>query len=333
VSGPRRRRTRVGAAALAVAALASSACGVGDRQAQAERIARARALVVRDHHVTATVRYSSKHKPGARSTGAGLAGAAAGVNVPASMAAGVTFDFAPAGDVAGLTVEEAAAPAPPAAGATDEGAAARVDGPDVRFAGSRLVVQRETRRPAERRVWASLDLQKLPDDERTPQQSEFRAADRLEVFAKTINPIYLLDLSLGTLAGSVERVGEVRLDGGPATHYRANLSLEKASSEADLSDDEVETRKLAFRLGGVTNDVLPVDYWLAPDGRLLRARYRFEQRHLPRIHDIVSVDLRLSPAGGAPPASVPAAPTNDLVINVNSYSRYVRQAVARSSGS
>ncbi len=283
-------------AVLAAVALASSACGVGDRQAQSERIARGRDLFVASDLVGAQIRYSSKHKPGARTSGAGFApGSAAGVNAPASLAASVGFDFrhvAGSAIVAGLTVDEPEGGAVPV-----EGGVVRVDGPDVLFDGSRLVVQRETRRPAERRVWAKLDLTKLPADERSPQQSEFRSTERLEVFAKTVNPIYLVDLSLGTLAGSVDRVGEVQLDGAPATHYRANVSLEKASTEADLSDEEVATRTLAFRLVGMVNDVNPVDYWMSPDGQLLRARFRFEQRHLPRIHDIVTVDLRLAPSG------------------------------------
>lgn len=313
---------------LAAAVLASPACGVGDRQEQSDLIARGRALFVAGDLVGATVRYSSKRKPGARTSGAGFApGAAAGVNAPASLTASVGFDFAGSsggGARAGLTVDEAAPP---------EGGVARVEGSDVLFDGSRLVVQRETRRPAERRVWASLDLGKLPEDERPPQQSEFRSSERLEVFAKTVNPLYLLDLSLGTLAGSVDRVGEVLLDGAPATQYRANVSLEKASTEADLSDDEVETRTLAFKLAGLVDDVNPVDYWMAPDGRLLRARYRFEQRHFPRIHDVVTVDLRLAPVGQDPAAVAPSPkPSNELTVKVNNYSRYVRQAVARSSG-
>lgn len=318
--------------AAALAITLTGACGIGDKQQQAGVIAAARAAAVRAGSATGTVRLQNVPKKTsspiqtASSDGAGLAGLAGG-KAGASLAAPVAFDFV-AGRT-GVTVT-VAPPAPPPTEGDAEAAVAEVapplEGPTVVFWRDTAFVQRVNRRPAERRAWGRLDFGGLPNDERSLDQSDFTPAQRLEALGKSLNPAFIVDLAVGTLAGSVERVGTESVDGTPTTHYRGNVSLEKANTELDLSDDAAEARARVFRLVGIRRDVNPADYWITPEGQLRRARFRFEQRLFPQVRDALTITVDLQQLGGGAALTIPPP---DQTIRLSRYARFVRTAVAR----
>jgi hypothetical protein len=331
---------------LAVAA-GVGACGVGDKQQQAAVITStpSKALAAGTGAGTVTIEATPKRSMTAvqsRIPAAGALGAAAAVQ---TVTVPVHFDFAKGRTDIVLALpaaaEEPAAATPDPAAPADGAAAsppttvpaepvAPVD-PNAStavFQGDTAFVKRVNRRPAERRVWARLDYGSLPSDEPAPDQSDLSATDRLGAFANTVNPRYLLDLAEGTLAGSVELVGTEPVAGVPTRHYRANMSIDKATSELDLSDEQSETRRHVFQLVGVRGDVHKAEYWVDDEGRLRRSRYSFEQRLIPRVHNTVTVTLEVSQYGE--PVEV-VAPTEEETVRVDRYGRFVRAALPRNA--
>jgi hypothetical protein len=337
--------------ALLLAAGAAGACGVGDKQQRATVITSAPAKAVAAGSGAGTITIEAKPKSStsavqsrtpAAGALAGLAAAGQTVTVP------VRFDFAkgradivlalpakapepepePATPAPGAAVPAEGEATPPTTLLAEPAAPVDPNASTAMFQGDTAFVKRVNRRPAERRVWARLDFGGLPSDERAPDQSDLSAADRLSSFANTINPKYLLDLAEGTLAGSVELVGTEPVAGVSTRHYRANMSIDKATTELDLSDDQVETFQHVFQLVGVRGDVHKAEYWVDDEGRLRRSRFSFEQRLLPRIHNIVTVTLELAQYGE--PVDV-VAPTKDETVRVDRYGRFVRAALPRNS--
>lgn len=305
---------------IACAAIVAGGCGVGDKQHDADAIVAGRRAVTKSGGVNAVIHYRSVPKRASsavrESTDGGGLAPGLGRQGPAALDVAVQFDFAH-----GATVVDV--PTPPAA--ADGSAAPTIEGPDAMFDGDVAFVQRVNRRPAERRVWARLDFRGLDEDERAPDQTDYSPDERLETVAKTINPQLLLDLVDGTLAGSVERVGTDAVDGVDAVAYRANVSIEKSSTELGLDEDALATRKRVFALAGISRDVNPARYWLGRDGRLVRASFTFDQALFPRIHNTVSVVLDLQQAA---PTSL-AMPPDDLTVRLKRYPRFVRSAVVR----
>lgn len=325
--------------AVLLAAGSGGACGVGDKQQRATVITstRSKAVAAGTGAGTVTIEATPKRSTTAVASRPAVAGALAGAAAVQQVSVPVRFDFARARTDIVLAVP--AKPDPEPESATRDPAASppttlRADpappvdanAPTAMFQGDIAFVKRVNRRPAERRVWARLDFGRLPADERAPDQSGLSAADRLYAFANTINPKYLLDLAEGTLAGSVELVGTEPVAGVPTRHYRANMSIDKATSELSLSDEQSETRRHVFQLVGVGGDVHKAEYWVDDDGRLRRSRFSFEQRLIPRVHNIVTVTLEVSQYGE--PVEV-VAPTKEETVRVDRYGRFVRAALPR----
>ena len=335
--------------ALAAAALTvTSACGVGDKQDQADVITRTPEAAVEQRTASGTLTIESKPKRSASSlrSAAPAAAAALGGTGAASLSAPVRFDFA--GGRAEVVVSfapPAAAPpeepppeepppdapppdAPPADAPAEptEPAPARPSSTTAVFEREVAYVQRVNRRPAERRVWAGLDFGDLPSDEAPPDQADMSDTERLYALATTINPRYLLELAEGALAGSVELMGTDDLGGVVTQHYRANMSIEKATDEVDLDEDEIETRRQTFRLVGIGGDVHKAEFWVDAEGRLRRSRFGFDQRLVPRVHNRVTVTLDMTSYGD--PIEL-LAPAKEETVRVDRYGRFVRAALPR----
>jgi hypothetical protein len=329
-------RTTIAAAMTVATLVATTACGLGDKSAQANLIAATpkRAIEARSGAGTLTIESTPRKETTAVQTSVpeGAQAAMALAFAPSTVTVPVVFDFAHARSAIELTP---AAPAPAPAPAPDPATttttvaptvAAPTPGPTALFLRDTAFVKRINRRPSERRVWARLDYAHLPKDDRAPDQSQLTNTDRLHAIANGLNPQYVLQLSTGTLAGSVTRVGKEDLAGVPVTHYRANISLDKAHTDLDLTDDEVATRVRMFELAGLRRDVNAAEYWLDADGLLRKATFHFEQRLLPRIHNdvVVTVDV---PQYGIPVDVAP--PTNDETVRVDRYGRFIRASLAR----
>ena len=341
VQRPMRPVATIVLASLALSVVSS--CGIGDKQRQADVITATPAKAVALKTAAGTLTVESKPKPGssavvrAEGTQAAAAASALGAMGNATLQVPVRFDFAAdRTDVALTFATESAEPAeepaeaptePPAEAPAEDPAPPATGGPTTIYERNSAYVQRVNRRPAERRVWARLDFGALPSDEAPPDQSDVSATERLYTLANTINPRYLLDLAEGTLAGSVELVGQEDVGGVRTRHYQANVSIEKATTELDLTEAEVETRHHVFRLVGIGGDVHRAEYWIDDEGRLRRSRFAFEQRLVPRVHNELTVTLEVAQYGE--PVEV-LAPTKDETVRVDRYGRFIRASIPRS---
>lgn len=326
----------LGAVALAL----TSGCGVGDKQDQADIITRTPEVAVSKGTASGTLTIESTPKRSTsslRTAAPAAAAAALGASGDASLIAPVRFDFA--GGRSEVVVsfapsappaEAPAADAPPADAPAEPAAPASPppSGTTAVFARDVAYVQRVNRRPAERRIWAGLDFGALPSDEAAPDQADISDAERLYAVATTINPRYLLELAEGALAGSVELVGAEDIGGVRTQHYRANMSIEKATSEVDLDEDEIETRRQIFRLAGIGGDVHKAEFWVDGEGQLRRSRFVLEQRLFPRVNNRVTVTLDLTAYGE--PLEL-QAPAKEETVRVDRYGRFVRAVLPRNA--
>ena len=162
------------------------------------------------------------------------------------------------------------------------------------FADTAVFVRRQNARPTERRTWATLDLADLPDRERPLDASDMSPGAILAAVASTVNPVYLLELAEGALAGSVKRRGADTVAGTPVTRYDANISMDKTMTQLDFDDDERKVRLRLFRLLGARKDVLPATFWIDDDGRLRRIRVEFEQRVTRQRTNVLIATLELT---------------------------------------
>ena len=342
-------RLTTGMVALAVVL---GGCSIGDRQRHADAIRSTLERAQEAGPLAATLSYDVRLHPRSRTQVAALLGAApknlslrTDVTVDASNdRAEVRFGVAdlPASDepdspedaLAALDAAQSAPaePEPPAEGqppvepSSDTPAEEQAQPPSaaVIFEGSTVFIKRQNLRPRERRTWARLDFDRLPDEEPRPPQDDLAGTPSLISLVTTANPSHVLDVAGGVLAGSTKLRGPATLDGVEFTRYTANVSLEKALTEADLTDEEVEARSLTYRLLGFRQDVVPAQFWLTSDGSLRRLRLDIPQYVNRRRSDRVIVTLDLH---GPAPAPVAAAPVPEETVTYQRYGRLLRAAL------
>lgn len=143
-------------------------------------------------------------------------------------------------------------------------------------AGSRL--QRPTR--AQRR-WLAFDYHRLDRNDSTKVAGHY-----------ALNPVDVLGLTEGALAGSMRVVGSDTIDGATVTHYRFNVSREKA--ERRLDEGERKDLDKEFHANAIHADVFHADAWIDTQGRLRRFAVRMRQTldHDNRDDLTVTIDLR-----------------------------------------
>jgi hypothetical protein len=325
-------------ATIAALALGAGACGLGDKQEHAERIHSARAKAIDSKMAAGTLTYQLTPDPDNPSpVGEGQGGGAAAelmaqAGAPRSIAFDVAFDFAgrraqlTAATPAGATAE----PAPDAAALTE--AAVQATMPSTIssvFSGNTIFVRRANLRPTEKRVWAKLDYTRLPDDEDRPLPNELEGTRGVLAAANSINPIYIVDLALGALAGSVEVVGTETVAGVTTTKYESNISVDRVFTELDLNDTELEARTLMLRLLlGRAADVRPAQFWVDDEGLLRKAVFEFSQRVDRNENNDLLITLEIPTYGGQ--VEIPS-PATEETIEVERYGRMVRASSPRES--
>ena len=318
-----------GTSALVVAVmLLAGGCGLGQRQRQAERIHDSRERAIEAGTATGVLRFEVILDPEVEEV-EGLPEAARTFSVSAA----VGYDFA--GDSVRLVL------APPVAPSIEgfeglegieglEGFGDRAvrpseldvnAEPDILFTGDVVYVRRSNLRPTERRVWAKLDYTELPDEEPRINFDELGGTQIVLATAATLNPVSVLDLVVGALAGSVERGEPEDVDGVRVTRFDSNLSLDRSVTELDLPDDELEPRLLMFRLLGIFDDVRPARYWLDEDGRVRRVEAELLQRVSRRQQHELNVTLEIT--GYGTPIEVPV-PGAEETITFERHGRLVR---------
>lgn len=353
---PRRStRSALAVAALGALALTSAACGLGDKQAQADRVIDARRDTFEVGGATGAMKIEiepseENEEPeeagGAAAAFGGLGGAAA--TRAFSVDVQLKFDFPrqsvgaivvpPVDPLAALAAASApaegaaAAGAPPVEGAPPAEAppveAAAVPAaptePNTLFHGNTTYVRRTNVRPTERRLWAKLDFARLDDDERPPAVDETPGPSIAVAAANSINPLYLLELTEGVLAGSIERKGEETVNGTTAARYDANVSIDKALADLDLDDDELEIRQLMFRLLRVRDDVRPASFWVDGEGKLRRARFELRQRIDRNDTNDLTITIDLS---AIEPQGEVATPDAEETVVVERFGRLIRSSL------
>ena len=333
-------------------ALVLGGCSIGDRQRHADAIRSTLERAEETGPLAATLSYDLRLHPRSRTQIADLLGAVpkdltlrTDVTVDASTdRAEVRFGVAdlPATDepespedaLAALEAaqqppaepEPPAEPTPPAETASDPPAEEEAQPPSaaVIFEGSTVFIKRQNLRPRERRTWARLDFARLPDEEPRPPQDDLAGTPSLISLVTTANPSHLLDVAAGVLAGSTKLRGPATIDGVEFTRYTANVSFDKAMTEADLTDEEVEARSLTYRLLGFRQDVVPAQFWVTSDGSLRRMRLEIPQYVNRRRSDRVIVTLDVH---GPAPGPVAAAPVPEETVTYQRYGRLLRAAI------
>ena len=230
----------------------------------------------------------------------------------------------PLAALAGGGEGEGAAPADPAAAAAPAPEAAQPTGPTALFHHDTIFVRRSNVRPTERRLWAKLDFRRLDDDEPVPDPEELPGYGMVIAAANSINPIYILELVEGVLAGSIKAVGNEDVAGVKTTKYEANISTEKALTDLKLEDRELETRELMFRLLREYGDVRPAMFWVDDQGMLRRVTFQLEQTIDRNQQNKLDITLEFHQFG--PPAPVPV-PTKEETIELQRYGRMVRNVL------
>lgn len=343
---------------LLVVALVVPACGLGDKQAHAEKIHSAVSETRQAKTGRGLVAYTLTPDPdGGRAAAASALGpdpaleaARAAALAPVTLSVEVDFDFS-----AREALLLAAAPPPPepqeeaaaveavspdAAAASDETQvdepttpAAAPGEPTAIFKSDTIFVKRTKLRQGERRTWAKLDYRALPDDEQRPPGDEYAGVPALIAAANTLNPTFLIELAGGVLAGSVKVLGPETLelkgrDGTPtsvaSTRYDANVSVDRALTELDLSEEVRATRELQMRLllGSYPGDLVrPASFWLDAEGRLRQATFEFSQ--FVSRNESRKLDITLTLAEYGAPVTI-AAPVDDETVQVERYGRMIR---------
>lgn len=169
------------------------------------------------------------------------------------------------------------------------------------------------------RDWARLDfgaLSRLPDPSLEAVINNVGQGS-----IALLNPAHLFDLVEGALTGSIERLGEEIVGSQPATRFRANLSLDKAEGELDLSEEQRDARRRVLKILAFKGDVVPAEIWIGDDGTLRRVSLTFAQRPAPRTKMSFTVDLELAEFGAVPS---PRVPPRKEFLRVDSASELVR---------
>ena len=294
--------------ALALGLAAGTACGIGDKQDLADKIHGSRRAVAEASPAVGTLHLELEIATEAASDAAALA-AAAGAGAP-SLAGPPTLTLQISLD-----------------GATRRARAA-LDDPAVEraalFDDTEVFVRRQNARPTERRTWARLDLASLVETERPITADELEPAQILAAVGATLNPVYLLDLVEGALAGSVERRASEPAGGVDAIRYAANISFDKALTELDFDDDEREVRMRLFHLLGARQDVVPASIWIDAEGRLRKLRVELDQRVDRRRSNTLVATLELHGFGGEVALEHPAG---EATVTYERFGRLVRSAL------
>ena len=309
------RRARASRLVRIVTALAvtvgGAGCGIGSKQQEADRIHASRQKVAEASPATGTLTFELEVDQGNVSgleddERAQLASVLGGGGGTPSIAAAVALD-------GGARRARTSLAAP-------EGAVERTSV----FDDNDIYVRRQNARATERRTWAKLDLDRVVENERPLALREMTVSGVLDAAASTINPVFLVELVEGALAGSVERVGTETVAEVATTRYDANISFDKAMTELGFDDEERAVRLRLFQLLGATKDVVPARIWIDADGRLRRFRIELEQRITRQRANTLVATVDLTAFASDATVDLPAP---DGIVSYERFGRLVRAAL------
>jgi hypothetical protein len=189
---------------------------------------------------------------------------------------------------------------------------------DLDFYATRLGISERDARP-----WLRLRLADLEEG-----TGEIRVPDDSPTsLVSAINPIVLVDLAAGALAGSIKTGVADTLGGVPVTRYSAAFDVDKTFDKTrheSYSEDDRKTINTAFSLLTVKGGVNKGTAWVDGDGRL--RRFQLELR-VSRQRDLVfgvQFDLVLDHFGE--PVDV-AVPDDTSILEADSMVAFLRSVV------
>lgn len=128
------------------------------------------------------------------------------------------------------------------------------------------------------REWAAFDYAAIPDHDKTKHAGSL-----------AINPVDLVRLARGVLAGSVKRRGSV----GGTTSFSANVSRDKA--EHKLNDAQRKILDKEFLANAVSRRVFPAEFVLDAQGNLKQMLVTLRQQLSPEARGDLTVSFSFTP--------------------------------------
>jgi hypothetical protein len=141
------------------------------------------------------------------------------------------------------------------------------------------------------RPWVRVDIADIAEGDELDPTSD------IPTFATVaVNPVVLLDLIAGPLAGSVERVGTDEVAGVETTHYKANFDIDKVLRDTRRSrypEDRREAIEDLLDVFAVSGRIHPGEVWLDADGLPRRFRLRLEEEPISRmvIEHVITIEI------------------------------------------
>jgi hypothetical protein len=202
---------------------------------------------------------------------------AAGLALQANQASGLNLP-AGSGSVTSVGIDSNLSPLAAAAKATSAAPATTTTTAPPSASTSKL------RRPITiQRKWIGFDYGSLPKHDKTKSAGSY-----------AISPIAIEQLAKGALTGSLHLLGSETIDGQPMTHYKMNVSRDKA--ERHLPNNVRKDLDKTFRANAIGGRVFAAEAWVDANGRLRRFTVRMRQT-LSRIDRAdLTVTLDLAPA-------------------------------------
>jgi hypothetical protein len=173
----------------------------------------------------------------------------------------------------------------------------------VLFEPTTIYARRLTTSPADKRLWARLELDRLPDVRDIPTLRELVDLTHPGNIV-VVGPVLLARLLAGVLTGSI-RVRETDPDGNRRITFNASIS--KAERKNELGDDAKDATKRQLRSLAIKDDIHGGEVVLRKDGTLGLVAIRF--RETPDKLTTIELEARMvldteprpSPSLDAPP--------------------------------
>jgi len=170
------------------------------------------------------------------------------------------------------------------------------------------------------RPWVRVDLEDLAEDASALSFTE----DSPFVGGFAINPVLLLDLAAGPLAGSIDEGRTEEIGGVRATRYEANFDIDKVlrrTRRARYDEDRRDAIDDALDVLAVTGRTHAGEVWLDDDGLPRRFTIRLREEPIKRFKVDLVITLDITSYGGGSDIDVPTPAERIEIDNVVQFLR------------
>jgi hypothetical protein len=176
--------------------------------------------------------------------------------------------------------------------------------------------------PRDARPWVRVDASDLNQGDKLDPTE-----DAPQLFAFAINPVYLVDLIAGPLAGSVREKGTEKVGGVTTTHYAANFDIDKVVKHTRRKAFPEGTRKAfddVLDVLAVSGRIHPGEVWLDAQGRPRRFTLRLKEEPIRHFLIEHTITIELTAFGAGTRLSVPSPRQR---VDIRSLVQYVRATI------